>query len=214
MSNWFYANDNEGDFFPIADLMSALMAVFMCATIIIILNLQSDYRSSTDIQQAVMREFQQSILNDLEEWDAEFFIDQGYMRFNATFQNKEETPSTQFSIELDDFCPKLKQLLERHPKLFKEVRVEGHTSNQWAIKKDAFIGNMGVSQRRALNTMNYCLQTSDMMNIPTLRNKFTGVGMSFKKPVIIDGSIHWPLSRRVEFWFVFHDSKTLLDVVL
>ncbi|MBX2809704.1 MAG: hypothetical protein KTR20_13850 [Cellvibrionaceae bacterium] len=214
MSSQFYPEENEGDFFPIADLMSALMAVFMCATIIIIMHLDDAGRSSTQVQQSVMQAFHRTIRDDLKQWDAEFFPEQGYVKFNAVFGSGVQTPSSRFRQELDDYCPKLRRLLEKHPKLFREIRVEGHTSDQWQGEGDPFIGNMAVAQGRALYTMEYCLQASGMADMPALRDKFTSVGMSFKKPITTNGLINWQRSKRVEFWFVFHDSQTLLEVQL
>lgn len=211
MYGWSSQSEAESDqFFPITDLMTGLVAVFMCSSVLFVLFAYKESDSITMGQMDLLEQIQGEIQHDLKGWKAEFKLEEGLIRFDATFKKNETLPSEEFEAILEDFCPKLKQIIEPRLSLIQEIRIEGHTDDDWPEKEKAYIENMAFSQQRAINTMRHCLNTSLMSVEMRFRNLFTSVGMSFKNPITYaDGRMNKTKSRRVEFVFVFKEDQSL-----
>ena len=198
-------NDNETSWINIADIMSALMMIFMFISIAFlyqIFNQKETYR--INLNKALHQEFDK----DLKSWKA-VITDDNIIRFNAPFELGKDTIPYDFELILTDFFPRYIKVLTK--KEFKdeieEIRVEGHTSNVWGDKslKDSYIYNMRLSQKRASNVLEYCYYISDSIiedNLVWLRSNLRANGMSFSKLLYTDKAKTIPdqiRSRRVEF---------------
>jgi len=82
-----------------------------------------------------------------------------------------------------------------------EVKIEGHASSEWqqgSSPRVAYLGNLGLSQRRSQAVLRVCLDL--IPNEETLnwaRERLIAVGYSSARPVIRDGEENQELSRRV-----------------
>ena len=97
-----------------------------------------------------------------------------------------------------------------------EVKIEGHASSEWhkrATLKQAFLGNLDLSQRRSQAVLRVCL---DLVPDPTVlawaRKHLIAVGYSSVRPILADGEEDKVASRRVVF-SVTPNTKTLLEEI-
>lgn len=197
--------DSENNWMNIADIMSALMMIFMFIAIAFLyqlLNEKEIYKVS--LNEALHKEFDK----DLEQWKA-VITEDNIMRFNAPFKiGSNELPEA-FSSILADYFPRYIKVLSN--KKFKneieEIRVEGHTSKGWGTvidQKQIYLKNMNLSQERASNVLAYCYDlnhTTIATNLEWLQNNLRANGMSFSKLLYKKGSQDEDKerSRRVEF---------------
>jgi len=197
--------DSENNWMNIADIMSALMMIFMFISIAFlyqILNEKEIYKVS--LNKALHEEFDK----DLQRWKA-VITEDNIMRFNSPFKVGSNGLPKEFSSILADYFPRYIKVLSN--KEFKdeieEIRVEGHTSNGWGSvidKKKVYLKNMSLSQERASNVLAYCYALNNEIvttNLNWLQNNLRANGMSFSKLLHKKGSRKEDKerSRRVEF---------------
>ncbi len=199
-------NENvESHWMSIADIMSALMIVFMFISISFlyqILNEKEIYK--VRLNKALHDEFNK----DLQNWKA-VITDDNIFRFNAPFEIGDATIPEDFKRVLGDFFPRYIKLLSSADlkKEIDEIRVEGHTSKGWGkvSQKQSFISNMNLSQKRASSVLAYCYNIENEVvnkHIPWLQSILRANGMSFSKLLYKDTHNNIPdkvKSRRVEF---------------
>ena len=90
------------------------------------------------------------------------------------------------------------------------IIIEGYTDN-----KGTYVANLDLSQRRAVNVLQYCLQLdlSDAQ-IEYLRRMITATGRSFANLVYKEnGEVDMEASRRVVFKFRLKDTKSLDELM-
>lgn len=207
------SDSNDSQWINIADIMSALMMIFMFIAIAFlyqILNEKEIYK--VRLNKALHKEFDK----DLDKWKAIITKD-NIIRFNSPFIMGDDEIPKNFSIILNNFFPRYIKLLTSSDlkKEIEEIRVEGHTSNRWGkdTQKESYIENMYLSQRRATNVLAYCYNIDNVVidkNIYWLQSNLRANGMSFSKLLYkdtqhkIQDSIR---SRRVEFRVITKEHK-------
>ncbi len=197
--------DSENNWMNIADIMSALMMIFMFISISFLyqlLNEKEIYQVS--LNKALHKEFDK----DLKKYKA-IITDDNIMRFNSPFEVGSSLLPTEFSLILLNFFPRYIKVLSN--KKFKnkidEIRVEGHTSDGWGSvikKKKIYLKNMHLSQERASNVLAFCYDLNNSIiinNISWLQNNLRANGMSFSRLLYKKDSKEEDKdrSRRVEF---------------
>jgi len=198
-------DSNETQWVNIADIMSALMMIFMFISIAFLYELLSQkdiYR--INLNKALHKEFDK----DLKVWDA-IITDDNIIRFNAPFKAGSDFIEDEFSTILIEFFPRYIKVLsnKQFKKEIDEIRVEGHTSNGWGKlkQKESYLYNMNLSQRRASNVLSFCYNIQDQIiekNILWLQSNLRANGMSFSKLLYKDKEKKIQdstRSRRVEF---------------
>lgn len=197
--------ENDTSWVNIADVMSALMMIFMFIAIAFlyqILNEKEIYK--IQLNKALHEEFNK----DLQNWKA-IITDDNIIRFDSPFSMGSDELPKSFEMILEEFFPRYIKLLsnKQFVKEIDEIRVEGHTSNGWgeASQKESYLYNMDLSQRRASNVLKYCynLENSTISdNIKWLQKNLRANGMSFSNLLYKDDvkTIQDEnRSRRVEF---------------
>lgn len=204
--------ETENSWINIADVMSALMMIFMFIAIAFMYQLQSEKEIyKIDLNKALHKEFDK----DLNRWEAEITED-NIMRFNAPFESGSSALPHKYNTILYEFFPRYIKVLTL--KQFKdeisEIRVEGHTSYGWGEKtsnKDIYINNMNLSQKRASNVLSYCYLLKDKIiidNIKWIQTNLRANGMAFSNLLYKDKEEKIQdkeKSRRVEFKVVTRD---------
>jgi len=208
----------------ISDLMSGLMMIFLFIAIAFMLETQSEkeelkrtqdsikeiavtYRQS---QQSLNQDLNKEFQKDLEIWEAEITKD-NIFRFHSPevlFSIGSIEISNRFQEILNDFFPRYLNLLtsKKYINDIDEIRVEGHTSNDWNDKtseQQIYLKNMKLSQDRANNVLTYCYNINHVIiekHRNWLETKFRANGMSFSKMIYQEnGAVNLLKSRRVEF---------------
>ena len=197
--------DGENNWMNIADIMSALMMIFMFISIAFlyqILNEREVYKVS--LNKALHEEFDK----DLDRWQA-IITDDNIMRFNSPFEAGSKELPSEFSQILANYFPRYIKVLT--DKKFKdeidEIRVEGHTSNGWgslADTKKIYLNNMNLSQGRASNVLELCYELNNTIvedNRDWLQHNLRANGMASSKLLYQNNSMDQDRarSRRVEF---------------
>lgn len=208
---------NENNWMNIADIMSALMMIFMFITVAFlyqILNEKEVYQ--VQLNKALHVEFDR----DLDKWQA-FITDDNIIRFNSPFKSGSDEIPEPYTKILSDFFPRYIKLLssKEFKKEITEIRMEGHTSYGWgdiSDEKSIYLQNMDLSQKRASNVLAYCysLENQPILqnNINWLQKNLRANGMSYSNLIYKDKTLNIQdkdKSRRVEFKVVvkeqFHE---------
>lgn len=175
-----------------------------------------------EIYKALVNEFG----NDLKKWGAR--IDENTLAFilensNNGFKSGSSEIPNDFSVMLNQFVPRYLNVIRQYDQYIDEIRIEGHTSSEWAdnftectdgnsqsCKQSAYIKNMGLSQARAMSVLNHILLMNGIgKNRVWIRDKLTANGLSSShllcgtmKKMCTNDSLkqeNREASRRVEF---------------
>lgn len=205
--NQFPEDEGSGEFWmSISDLMSGLMVIFLFIAVAYITNVAMTYER---LQEELYRDLQKEFRGDLEKWSAELDRENLSVRFTeprVLFDTGEAYVNPRFRKILQDFFPRYIKVLTR-PKYrdeIAEVRIEGHTSSEWApgvTGLDAYIRNMELSQDRTRSVLSYVMRLpSSEPNEEWLIDHLTANGLSSSKLIRADdGTEDRQRSRRVEF---------------
>lgn len=115
---------------------------------------------------------------------------------------------------LEDACPVWLDLLRKSGLDIKATEIQGHASREWrqgTSEDQAYRNNLELSQVRARNVLNFCLdQVSNPETAEWSRSHVVAVGYSSSQPIIVDDQIDEQSSRRVVFSIEL-DRERLLD---
>ena len=197
--------DSESSWINIADVMSALMMIFMFISISFLYQLLSEKETyKVNLNKALHEEFDR----DLHRWQS-VITENNIMRFNSPFQTGSADVPERFHEILKDFFPRYIKVLSdaKFKGEIDEIRVEGHTSNGWGSLSDTtenYLKNMNLSQDRASNVLGLCYSLDDHFikdNIKWLETNLRANGMAFSKPLFAGNAQTEDAerSKRVEF---------------
>tara|TARA_B100000674_G_C37896546_1_gene941603 strand:- start:662 stop:1333 length:672 start_codon:yes stop_codon:yes gene_type:complete len=166
------------------------------------------------IYEDLMREFGEQLMV----WNAEIEQDTLSIRFKdpeLLFQAGRSNISIKFQEILSDFWPRYVTVLRRYDAVVREVRIEGHTSSEWANSTldESYFKNMALSQSRTRAALESCYSLTPQEELQWVRSNVTANGMSFSNPILDQLGEEDPLqSRRVEFTVVV-DAHTKLKEI-
>jgi len=198
--------EDNNSWINIADIMSALMMIFMFISIAFMYQLQNEkeiYRLK--LNSALHNEFDK----DLQYWKAEITED-NIVRFQSPFEVGSSKIPHHFADILNNFAPRYIKILTlpTFKKEIDEIRIEGHTSSRWnkdSNEEDKYLNNMMLSQQRANNVLSYLYKLNHqhiINNRKWLEKYLRANGMSFSNLLYIDNNKtieDMNNSRRVEF---------------
>lgn len=207
--------EEEGHWISVADLMSGLMMIFMLVAIVFMVNVEMERDKIRDVailydtlRIQLYEDLNTEFAPDMSRWGAELDKDLTF-RFTNTdvmFDQGKADLKPEFKQILSEFFPRYLRIITalkyRHDIL--EVRIEGHTSSDWAgaaNADDAYIRNMDLSQQRTRSALVYVLELPQVeAEKPWLKVHLTANGLASAK-VIKDDQQREDAnrSRRVEF---------------
>ena len=197
---------SENNWLNIADIMSALMMIFMFIAVAFLYQILNEKEAYKDrLNRALHVEFDR----DLTKWQA-VITDDNIIRFNSPFKSGSSDMPEHFKEILSNFFPRYIKLLssKEFKKEIAEIRVEGHTSYGWgdlSDEKSIYLNNMSLSQKRASNVLAYCYSLEDSYittNFKWLQKNLRANGMSYSNLLYKDEAKtieDKDRSRRVEF---------------
>jgi len=218
-----------------ADLFSGLMMVFMLISVLFMQRQQQhteEYRGQTEVirqlidendanENVLYNELTNEFQHDLERWDAVIDRDTLTIRFEnpqILFDNGSETVSNRFKRVLREFWPRYLQVIRDNVQKVNSLSINGHTSSVWnetTPPEDAYFMNMGLSQGRTRNVLEYCSSISDNAGKEYISKYVSANGLSSSKPMLDSGgNENLQMSRRVEF--VIHqnnNSETINELI-
>ena len=217
--NTLYSNrhedENESHWISLSDMMTGLMMIFLLLSMTLMVgaeqtsNIASAYQAQkSEIYQELMKEFK----DDLSKWDAEIDDNTLTIKFNndeVLFKAGNPQLNPKFKTILNDFIPRYVNILTKdsHKNNILEVRIEGHTSSEWAYgvsQDNAYFNNMNLSQARTRSVLQYILgMPSIHSDKQWLMRYLTANGLSSSRPILgSNGRENSKRSRRVEFRIV------------
>ncbi|MCG8558619.1 MAG: OmpA family protein [Hyphomicrobiales bacterium] len=198
----------------ISDLMSGMMIIFLFIAIFYIrpiLLTQDKIQSIVDVWQQteidIYDALEKEFSADLKRWNAEIDPDTLTVRFKAPevlFEQAKAALSPFFEEVLDNFFPRYVRVLVQFRPEIEEVRIEGHTSSEWAPDTppdDAYINNMELSQERTRAVLEYVLANRQLdTHREWTKSTVTANGLSSSRLIRRPDRTEDPdRSRRVEF---------------
>lgn len=202
----------QGEWIGIADMMSGLMMVFMFLAVAYMLEVKDEQETIRDIavtykrtQLELHKSLRLEFAKDLEKWQAEIRDDNSVVFYapEVLFQSGSSEITARFRSILDDFFPRYVRILRIYRHNVDEVRIEGHTSEDWKGAEDdrsRYLNNMRLSQERALSVLDYCYDQTARAYKKWYTRVVHANGMAFSAPIFTEqGAIDEARSRRVEF---------------
>lgn len=236
--------DNDNITSSIADLMSALMIIFLFISISYMLQISQEKESISQMAENYKREKQnmteiaskfqltkyaiyQDLLKEFKDeltlWNAVIDRETLSVRFKEPdifFKTGDKQLNNNFKKILDDFFPRYIKILsqKKYKDEIEEIRIEGHTSSEWSEKNtplESYFKNMALSQARTRSVLEY------VMSLPELRkyqnfliSKVTANGLSYSQRIIKNGKEDFKQSRRVEFRIRTTAEKHIEEILL
>ncbi len=223
------SHPKEDHWIPLSDLMTGLMIMFMLIAVVfmiqeeaesqkvreLMLRAEEQARAMKDVailydamREKLYEDLRAEFAKDLPQWGATLDRDLS-IRFqepDVLFDTGKANLKPQFITILDDFFPRYVRILSsnKYKSSIEEIRIEGHTSSQWAAWSPADIAyfkNMELSQSRTRSTLEHVLLLPDVGALkPWLVARLTANGLSSSHLRLNpDGSENHEASQRVEF---------------
>jgi len=235
----FQNNSSQSNWLSIADMMTALMVIFMFIAINYIIQVIEHTFVEEDIYNKLENEFKEDIKDDKIELGPD-----GAIRFRLDDDNEEQNlfedegktlaePTEYFKGLLVDFLPRYWAVLTSDTTYFdfiKEIRIEGHADPQPYFKKGdakieevSYLNNLELSQNRAKNVLKFLreqplyLDADDKVK-SRMDFLFTSIGFSYSRMINDEGNFIYldsnkvtnlDMSRRVEFRIVTSSDKLI-----
>ncbi len=205
-------------------MMSGLMLIFLFIAISFMIEVEAEKEEMKDIaisyrdakanlNEALYAEFE----DDLQKWDATITKDNSVIFHspNVLFEVSKSDLKDEFKTVLKQFFSRYINILtsKEYKDKIKELRVEGHTSDEWnstKSKKKIYLNNMRLSQNRAYEVLSYCYGLEDavvIQNRPWLEKNFRANGMAFSK--LKDRE----KARRVEFTIQMKSEEKVYQIL-
>ena len=217
-----------------SDLMAGLMIIFLFIAVgfirekapevfgeqdFIVQYLNNLEENRTKINEKIDKEFTEE---EKLKWNMKIIPELNLIRFQTPeimFEKNSTQLAQPFKDILREFFPRYLSVLADFDDVFREIRIEGHTSSEWQGREEteAFIENMSLSQGRTQQVFEYSMSQlilySSEREISFARNKIGAAAMSSRDLIKDkDGNELPELSRRVEFRHVFDERKYLLTI--
>lgn len=205
--------DQGSHWLAVADLMAALMMIFLFLALLHMVQVERSSAAHVEVRNeaaalraAIYSVLEEEFRDDLPRWNAELDRDSLTLRFrepDVLFERSSASIRPRFEAILDDFMPRYAEQLRPFADVIREVRIEGHTSSEWAGSDDAieaYFGNMDLSQRRTRAVLEHAYQLEPLQEDDWFRSRVAAVGLSSSRRVLdADGKENRGASRRVEF---------------
>jgi len=231
MAKIFSSSKENGEYWiSISDMMSGLMMIFLFISISYMISVIREKdkikeiavtynRLQNDLYEDLYNEFK----NDLQKWDATINRQTLSVRFESPdvlFKLGSSQLENKFKEILEDFFPRYIKILtsEKYKSDIEEIRIEGHTSSDWATQCPpdvAYFNNMQLSQDRTRSVLEYVLTLPSIAGHKDWVKKYlTANGLSSSKLIFLpDGREDKDKSRRVEFRVKTNAEKRIVKII-
>ena len=228
----FSNKSDNNNWLSLADMMTALMVIFMFIAINYIMQVIEHTFVRDDIYTKLELELKEEIESEYihlaKDGTVRFNIDKG----KKLFDTGSATPTWTFKKMLSEILPKYWAVLKSDSTYFdyiKEIRIEGHSDiigYNDVTPEQNYLKNLALSQQRAANVLKY-LRRQPLYRDASDEEKarmdflFTSIGFSFSRTINKEGKyvytdsnkvIDNKLSRRVEFRIVTSSDKLAREI--
>jgi outer membrane protein OmpA-like peptidoglycan-associated protein len=208
------APESEEHWISVSDLMSGLMVIFLFIAVSYLRPVIEQREKIREIvvtyqatEAALIERLNAEFAADLTRWQAELDRRNLAVRFNAPevlFRQGSADLQPRFQQILAEFVPRYLRVLSEFRDGIEEIRIEGHTSSDWAgalSVDDAYFRNMELSQARTRQVLRFAMALPDAREYRQWAlQHVTANGLSSSQRVLLaDGREDADRSRRVEF---------------
>lgn len=223
-----HTEEEEGNWLSISDLMAGLMVLFLFIAIVYIrplvqtqLKIEQVATTWVDARERIYQALEREFRNDLRLWDAELEKETLTIRFRAPdilFETGAHQLNDNFKKILRSFFPRYVIVLSEFQNELDEVRIEGHTSSEWAADTtefESYFKNMELSQARTRSVLEYAFAVGNVYDqFDWIKSKMTANGLSFSRPILNrSGGEDSERSRRVEFRIRTNTEDKIQDII-
>ncbi|GLS27196.1 flagellar motor protein MotB [Marinibactrum halimedae] len=218
----------ESSWVSVADLMAALMMVFLCISVAMMRSVMVEREKIRTIamsykenQLAIYESLTEEFGHDLPRWGA--FIDRetltiAFNQSDTMFETGKAQLSTAYQDVFTEFFPRYMKVLSPYTDSIEALRIEGHTNSQWGTSDnvgDSYFNNLRLSQERARSVLKFVYSLSAMDNHHQwMMHNIAAVGYSSSRLILNDdGSENSEQSKRVAFR-VITNSETKIHSIL
>ncbi|MGX4676428.1 OmpA family protein [SAR92 clade bacterium H246] len=221
--NFLSKSSNDDDtWISAADMMAGLMMIFLFIAVIYIQNLSKYFDEVSDKRDEICGDLLSEFSQDIDRWNMTICEGGLLIRFesDSSFESASSSLSPSFRNLLDNFMPRLMEVIWDYKESISELRIEGHTDSKVRgvdTKLSGYIYNTKLSQNRSRNVMSYAL------NIPSIASNsdyldwsfsnMTAHGMSSSDLIKAGNTELYNKSRRVEFRMKTRAEDDLLNLV-
>jgi outer membrane protein OmpA-like peptidoglycan-associated protein len=207
------APESEEHWISVSDLMSGLMVIFLFIAVSYLRPVIEQREKIREIvvtyqatEAALIERLNAEFAADLTRWQAELDRRNLAVRFNAPevlFRQGSADLQPRFQQILAEFVPRYLRVLSEFRDGIEEIRIEGHTSSDWAgalSVDDAYFRNMELSQARTRQVLRFAMALPDAREYRQWAlQHVTANGLSSSQRVLLaDGREDADRSRRVE----------------
>ncbi|MBK1708430.1 MULTISPECIES: OmpA family protein [Marichromatium] len=210
-----HRQQHEGDshWLVVSDLMASLMMIFLFLALLHMVQIERAHEvetevrtSAAELRQAIYHALEDEFVDDLPRWNAELERDTLTLRFrepDVLFDRSSSRIKPEFEAILSDFLPRYVARLRPFSTVIREIRIEGHTSSEWAPGSsplEAYFANMELSQKRTRAVLRFAYGLEALRHEQWFRYRVAAVGLSSSR-LVLDATGHEDptASRRVEF---------------
>ncbi len=234
----FGRNTEDSNWISIADMMTALMVIFM----FIAINFIVQVVEHTFVQEDIYNKLQVVLSEEIENQEIKLGPD-GSIRFSMNsgqelFVEAECEPTPEFKKILANFLPKYWGVIKSDTNnldYIKEIRIEGHADSKRYFKNGdtaktaeiSFRNNLDLSQCRSAHVLRFLREQPIYLDVDSAEKErmdflFTAIGFSNSRTInevglytYIDSLkvVHDTLSRRVEFRIVTSNEKLTKQLI-
>jgi outer membrane protein OmpA-like peptidoglycan-associated protein len=208
------APESEEHWISVSDLMSGLMVIFLFIAVSYLRPVIEQREKIREIvvtyqatEAALIERLNAEFAADLPRWQAELDRRNLAVRFNSPevlFRQGSFELQPRFQQILTEFVPRYLRVLSEFRDGIEEIRIEGHTSSDWAgvlSADDAYFRNMELSQARTRQVLRFAMALPDARDYRQWAlQHVTANGLSSSQRIVLaDGREDAERSRRVEF---------------
>ena len=221
--NFLSKSSNDDDtWISAADMMAGLMMIFLFIAVIYIQNLSKYFDEVSDKRDEICGDLLSEFSQDIKRWNMTICEGGLLIRFesDSSFESASSSLSPSFRALLDNFMPRLMEVIWDYKESISELRIEGHTdSNVRGVdtRLSGYIYNTKLSQNRSRNVMSYALNISSIASnsdyLDWSFSNMTAHGMSSSDLIKAGNAELYDKSRRVEFRMKTRAEDDLLNLV-
>lgn len=214
-------SDDDSQWLPISDLMSGLMVLFLFIAISLMLEVRQVAETHQENQDKIYNALIEEFKNDLPRWGAE--IDKKTLTFSfkspeILFETGRSDLKPNYQTILSDFFPRYMKVVNQHKDNIQEIRIEGHTSSEWATGADAhtaYFENMRLSQDRTRAVLQFVYHIPAVQNYQGwIKENLAAVGLSSAKTIKDNhNQENKEASKRVTFRIISNSDEQLNKIL-
>lgn len=215
-------NSDDDTWISAADMMAGLMMIFLFISILYIQNISKYFDAVSDVRDEICNDLTSEFSPDVERWNMTICEGGLLIRFqsDSNFESASADLSTDFKLLLDEFIPRLFDVIWKYKNSVSELRIEGHTDStvrSWDTPYSGYIYNTRLSQDRSRNVLSYALGMPVILTNEHFLNwsfsNLTAHGMSSSDLIMFENQEVYDKSRRVEFRIKTQAEAKLLNLV-